>query len=81
MGLGPGIITAQPGRQQPYWSLRLYKLLTASQADHPAPVMLSPSIDPLAATHSSVGEDRIQGADSVSLQESQCDTESVLVML
>lgn len=30
---------------------------------------------------SSVGEDRVRGADSVSLQECECDTDSVLVML
>lgn len=34
-GLGPGIITAQSGRQQPWRSLRLYKRLTACELDHP----------------------------------------------
>lgn len=32
-GLGPGIITARSGRQQPWRSLRLYKRLTACKLD------------------------------------------------
>lgn len=43
----------------------------------------SESIDPSgrhSLISSSVGEDRVQGADSVSVQECQCDTEPVLVL-
>lgn len=55
MGLGPRIITVQSGRQQRCWPLGVYKRLTVSQADHPAAVMLSPSLSilwpPIAHPH------------------------------
>ncbi len=57
MGLDPGIITTQSGRQQPCLPLGLYK----RKADHPAlPLTFSKSVDP-AALHLlipiSVGEE------------------------
>lgn len=70
VGLGPGIITAQSGTQQPWRSLRLYKRLTACELDHPT---FSSSDHLLSPLHLHLREWRVGTADAVSLQELKFD--------
>lgn len=76
MGLSPGIITAQAGKQQPCWLLGLYKGLSARPTTQPPSCFLQVCLTSHSLTYPRIS---VLNAQSLSLQEFKCD--SHLVML